>query len=132
MGYNDLCSLTQRVNLLGLAKLVADFVIDIYLQIYVGFGDYSTTRAMVVWMSLTEMFIFPVFFSTSSLGLWQRSNGSSGMVQEVHEVRKCQRPNSGLGSLLPCVPADLKAAASGGGRGTVPRQHELFSCLSEI
>lgn len=82
--------------------------------------------------SYIEMFIFPGFFFTSSLGLWQRSNGSSGMVQEVHEVGKCQRPNSGLGSLLPRVPADLKAAASGRGRRTVPRQPELFRCFSEI
>lgn len=37
------------------------------------------------------------------------------MVQEVYEIRKCQRPNSGLGSLLPRVPSDLKAAATGEG-----------------
>lgn len=48
MGCNDLCSVTQRVDLLGLVKLAADFVIDIYLQFSVGFGDYSTTGAVVV------------------------------------------------------------------------------------
>lgn len=37
------------------------------------------------------------------------------MVQKVHEVRKCQRPNSGLGSLLSRLPTYLKAAATGEG-----------------
>ena len=42
--YKDLCNLTQRVNLLGLITFVADFLIDIYLQICIAFGDYSTNR----------------------------------------------------------------------------------------
>lgn len=62
--------------------------------------------------------MFLLFF-TSSVGLWQRFNGSSRVVQEVYEIRKCQGPNPGLGSLLPRFQAYLKAAASGRGRGTV-------------
>lgn len=41
------------------------------------------------------------------------------MVQEVHEIRKRQGPNPGLGPLLPRVQAYLKAAASGEQRGLV-------------
>lgn len=41
MCYKNLCHLTQKVNLLGLIMLVAEFIIDIYLQICVTFGDYK-------------------------------------------------------------------------------------------
>lgn len=41
MCYKNLCHLTQRVNLLGLIMLVAEFIIDVYLQICVTFGDYQ-------------------------------------------------------------------------------------------
>lgn len=52
MSYKDLAILTQRVNLLGLITLVADFIIDTYLQIRITFDDYSTTGAMVVQIAL--------------------------------------------------------------------------------
>lgn len=47
MCYKDLCNLTERVNLLGLIMLVADFIIDISLQICMAFGDYSAIGSMV-------------------------------------------------------------------------------------
>lgn len=52
MCYKDLCNLTQRVNLLRLITLIADFIIDIFLHICIAFGDYSTTGAMVVQIAL--------------------------------------------------------------------------------
>lgn len=70
--------------------------------------------------------VFLLLVFTSSLGLWQRSNGSSGMVQEIYEIRECQRPNSGVGSLLPCLPAYLKAAATG--EGTLPVLLWVLEC----
>lgn len=69
------------------------------------------------WLHYSLLKFFFLWFY--SLGLWQRSHGSSRVVQEVHEIRKCQRPNSGLGSLLSCVPTYLKAAATGEGGDSV-------------
>lgn len=46
-------------------------------------------------------------------GLWKRSDGGSGLVQEVHALWERKRSDSGLGPLLPRVQTHLQTAAAG-------------------
>lgn len=46
-------------------------------------------------------------------GLWARLDGSTGVVQEIPEIRECEGPDAGLGPVLSRLPQDLQAAATG-------------------
>lgn len=53
------------------------------------------------------------FVLLSLSGIWSRSDGGTGVVPKVHEIRQRQGPHPGLGPLLSRVPTDLQAATPG-------------------
>lgn len=54
-----------------------------------------------------------LYRSLFTTGLWPGFDGGAGLVQEVHALRKCQRPDAGLGPLLSRIQTHLKTAPSG-------------------
>ena len=46
-------------------------------------------------------------------GLRARLDGSTGVVQEIPEIRECEGPDAGLGLVLSRLPQDLQTAATG-------------------
>lgn len=54
-----------------------------------------------------------MFVSLRAAGLRPGPDGGSGLVQEVHALWKRQRPDAGLGPVLPRVQTHLQTAATG-------------------